>query len=98
DGHVTGVQTCALPIYPGKRFDGRFHFRAPAEMLAVCKEHPGWLRHTFEIAERCSFEFPFGKPQFPAFRPPDGSLPSQFLRRLVRSEERRVGKGVRARL
>ena len=41
------------------------------------------LRHTLEIAERCNFELPFGKPQFPAFMPPDGSPPSEFLRQLV---------------
>jgi DNA polymerase-3 subunit alpha len=52
-------------------------------MAAGCQEHPDWLRHTFEIAERCNFAFPFGKPQFPAFTPPDGSLPSDYLRQLV---------------
>src|SRR6266568_604211 len=69
--------------HPEKRSEGRFHFRAPAEMAAACREHPDWLRHTHEIAERCHFDLPFGKPQFPAFRPPEGSQPSEFLRRLV---------------
>jgi DNA polymerase-3 subunit alpha len=36
-----------------------------------------------EIAERCQFEFPFGKPQFPDFHPPDGSTAREFLHRLV---------------
>ena len=69
---------------------GRLHFRAPAEMAEGCKEHPGWIRHTLEIAERCHFEFPFGQPQFPSFTPPDGSSAREFLRKLV-------GQGLRQR-
>jgi len=69
--------------HPEKRLGGRLHFRAPSEMAAGCREHPDWMRHTLEIAERCNFEFPFGKPQFPAFTAPDGSSPSEFLRQLV---------------
>jgi DNA polymerase-3 subunit alpha len=52
-------------------------------MAEGCKEHPDWLRHTLEIAERCNFQLPFGKPQFPAFTPPDGSSAKEFLHRLV---------------
>jgi DNA-directed DNA polymerase III PolC len=66
-----------------KRMGGRFHFRTTAEMGAGCKEHPEWLYHTLEIAERCNFEFPFGKPQFPVFTAPDGLSAKEFLYRLV---------------
>ncbi len=66
-----------------KRSGGHLHFRAPGEMAEDCREHPDWLRHTLEIAERCDFELPFGKPQFPAFAPPDGSSAREFLRRQV---------------
>jgi DNA polymerase III alpha subunit len=52
-------------------------------MAAGCAQHPEWLRATREIAERCEFVFPFGKPQFPAFKVPDGSS-KEFLRHLVR--------------
>ncbi len=69
--------------HPDKRKDERLHFRTPAEMAAACKEHPDWLAHSLEIADRCQFEMPFGKPQFPAFVPPDGSTPHEFLRQLV---------------
>src|SRR4029079_13841986 len=41
------------------------------------------LLRTLEIAERCVFDFPFGKPQFPAFASPDGSTPREFLQQLV---------------
>jgi DNA-directed DNA polymerase III PolC len=82
---VQSIRTLTLlrQEHPDKRRGGRLHFRTPAEMAAGCQEHPDWLRHTFEIAERCNFAFPFGKPQFPAFTPPDGSPPSDYLRRLV---------------
>ena len=50
---------------------------------AACQDHPEWLAHSLEIADRCQFEMPFGKPQFPAFAPPDGSTPRAFLHRLV---------------
>ncbi|MBI2949779.1 MAG: DNA polymerase III subunit alpha, partial [Verrucomicrobia bacterium] len=92
---VQSIRTLTLlrEKHPEKRLGGRLHFRAPREMTAACNEHPGWLQHTLEIAERCHFEFPFGKPQFPAFTPPDGSSPSEFLRRLVhRGLEERYGQ------
>jgi DNA-directed DNA polymerase III PolC len=66
-----------------KRMDGRFHFRTPTEMAEACQEHPEWLRNSLAISDRCNFEIPFGKPQFPAFEPPDGSTPRTFLHRLV---------------
>ncbi len=75
--------------HPEKRAGGRFHFRSPAELAGSCRDHPDWLRHTREIAERCEFALPFGKPQFPAFVPPDGSTASEFLRRLVEAGARR---------
>ena len=82
---VQSIRTRSLlrQEHPGKQRGGRWHFRAPAEMAEACKEHPDWLRHTREIAERCNFALPFGPPQFPAFPPPDGSPPGDFLRRLV---------------
>ncbi len=82
---VQSIRTLTLlrESHAEKRTGGRLHFRTPAEMADGCKEHPDWLRHTFEIAERCNFELPFGKPQFPAFTPPDGSSAREFLHRLV---------------
>jgi DNA-directed DNA polymerase III PolC len=82
---VQSIRTLTLlrERHPEKRSGGRLHFRAPARMAAVCREHPEWLRHTLEIAERCDFQFPFGRPQFPDFHPPDGSTARAFLRRLV---------------
>ncbi len=69
--------------HPEKRMDGRFHFRTPREMAQACQEHPEWLANSLALADRCNFEIPFGKPQFPAFEPPDGSPPRAFLHQLV---------------
>ena len=77
------TRTLLRQAHPEKRLDGRQHFRAPAEMAAACQDHPEWLAHSRELAERCHFDLPFGKPQFPAFVPPDGSAPHEFLHRLV---------------
>ena len=82
---VQSIRTLTLlrQAHPDKRSTGKLHFRTPAEMQAGCREHPDWLMHTREIAERCQFELPFGKPQFPAYHTPDDSTSSAFLRRLV---------------
>jgi len=82
---VQSIRTLTLlrQEHAEKRTGGRYHFRTPGEMVAACKERPEWIAHSLEIAERCNFEMPFGKPQFPAFVPPDGSTPSEFLHKLV---------------
>jgi len=82
---VQSIRTLTLlrQEHPAKRLDGRLHFRAPQEMVTACKEHPDWLAHSIEIADRCNFDLPFGKPQFPAFVPPDNSTPREFLHNLV---------------
>ncbi|MEN9676130.1 MAG: hypothetical protein RIS76_2026 [Verrucomicrobiota bacterium] len=82
---VQSIRTLSLlrEEHPEKRTGGRLHFRPPAEMAITCAEHPDWLAHTHEIADRCQFEFPFGKPQFPDFETPDGSSPTAYLRKLV---------------
>ncbi len=88
---VQSIRTLTLlrEQHPEKRNTGRLHFRPPVELAAACKERPEWLRHTLEIAERCNFEFPFGKPQFPDYQPPDGSTAREYLRRLVMDGLRR---------
>jgi DNA-directed DNA polymerase III PolC len=88
---VQSIRTLTLlrQTHPDKRTDGRYHFRTPAEMATACQEHADWLAHSQEIADRCNFDMPFGKPQFPAFMPPDGSTPHEFLHKLVMDGLRR---------
>lgn len=82
---VQSIRTLTLlrEAHVEKRLGGRHHFRTPDEMRAGCAENPEWLEHGREIARRCRFELPFGKPQFPAFVTPDGTTSREFLRRLV---------------
>ena len=82
---VQSIRTLTLlhQAHPDKIQRGQLHFRSPEEMETLFGGQPGLLARTREIAERCSFEFPFGQPQFPAFTTPDGSAPRAFLRRLV---------------
>ena len=89
---VQSIRTLTLlrEAHPEKQSAGRLHFRTPAEMAAGCRDHPAWLHHTLEIAERCQFELPLGPPQFPAFKTPDGSTGKEFLKQLV-------GRGLRKR-
>jgi len=94
---VQSIRTLTLlrQTHPEKRLGGEFHFRSPAEIRSLSGNELHLLERTFEIAQRCAgFEFPFGQPQFPAFAPPDGSTPRQFLRQLVeRGLRRRYGHG-----
>jgi DNA-directed DNA polymerase III PolC len=88
---VQSIRTLTLlrQEHPAKRLDGRLHFRTTREMAEACKERPDWVANSLEIAERCNFQIPFGKPQFPAFLPPDGSTPREFLHNLVMAGARR---------
>src|SRR5262249_42768986 len=88
---VQSIRTLTLlrQQHPQKRLDGQYQFRTTAEMQRLFAAHPELLAHSLEIAGRCSFEFSFGKPQFPGYTPPDGSTPAAFLRRLVMEGLRR---------
>ena len=86
------TRTLLRQTHPEKRKNGKLHFRTPAEMISGCQENPKWLENSLEIAARCHFEMPFGKPQFPAFVPPDNSTPREFLHKLVvDGSQRRYG-------
>jgi len=82
---VQSIRTLTLlrQAHPEKRLDGEYHFRPSAEMQRLFAAHPELLAHSREIADRCSFAFSLGKPQFPGYAPADGSTPADFLRRLV---------------
>lgn len=67
----------------GEKRGGDLSFREPGSWPWWVNRRVGLLERTREIAEACEFEFPFGPPQFPEFRPPDGTSARGFLRRLV---------------
>ncbi|MDB6069003.1 MAG: polymerase, partial [Verrucomicrobiales bacterium] len=77
-----------------KRLKGAYHFRTPAELARLAGGEGALLEHTRELAERCSFRFPFGAPQFPVWEPPTGFTGREFLRKLVMEGlRRRYGAG-----
>ncbi len=85
---VQSIRTLTLlrQVHPEKRLDGEYHFRSSIEMqklFAASRRGGELLAHSVELADRCSFEFSLGKPQFPGYTPPDGSTPAAFLHRLV---------------
>jgi error-prone DNA polymerase len=77
------TRTLLQEAHPAKILDGDFHLRSAAEMTTLFEDYPQVLRNTFELAERCTFELQMGAPQFPAFKPEDGSTPHAFLGKLV---------------
>jgi DNA polymerase-3 subunit alpha len=91
---VQSIRTLTLvnQAHPLKRAGGKYHFRTAAELP------PAGLPPTLELAERCNFDFPFGKPQFPAYHPPDGSTSRAFLLRMALDGLRRryQGKAVKS--
>ena len=66
------------------RFEGQeFYLKSEAEMAALLPEHPEALATTVEIAEKCKFDFIFGKYQLPEFKLPEGETSSaDYLRKL----------------
>src|SRR5439155_14518285 len=82
DGHVTGVQTCALPI----------SFRVAA-VSASTGVRPA---ATSRLSSSCS-EKPGMSSWFAASEPAATSPPARLNSRTNRSEERRVGKECRSR-
>ena len=60
-----------------------FFYKSTEEMSLLFPTHPESVENTVKIAERCNFDFTFGKYVLPAFRTEDGSEPGDYLRRLT---------------
>jgi DNA polymerase-3 subunit alpha len=87
------AQDVALCIGTGKtvadedRFRMRtreLYFKTTEEMVALFAGMPEAVRSTREIADRCSFELPFGRRCLPAFPAPAGETSEGIFRRLCR--------------
>ncbi len=59
-----------------------FYMKSGEEMLALFPNDPEAIENTAKIAEMCSFEFDFSKIYLPAFYPPDGLTPKEYLYKL----------------
>ena len=60
-----------------------FFYKSTDEMRALFGSYEGALENTVKIAERCNFEFSFGKTLLPAFHPEGGVTADEALRGLA---------------
>ena len=61
--------------------DDSYYVKSAAEMAAVFPEHPGALRNTLAIAERCNLELSQRRTKLPQYPTPDGLSSAQYLRK-----------------
>ena len=95
---VQSIRTLTLlrQAHPEKRQGGDYHLRSADELRGCFQDHPEAVDHTRILAERCAdFSFPFGPPQFPAYKAQSGELARDYLRRLVFEGARRRYPGPR---
>lgn len=58
-----------------------YYFRSTEEMKALFSSFPGAIENTIRIAEKCNFDFEFGKLYLPYFVPEDGLSHKEKLKR-----------------
>ncbi len=84
-------------ITEGKPFGfetNEYYFRGTAEMQTLFSAFPGAVENTVKIAEKCNFDFEFGKLYLPNFTSEDGMTHAENLRRdTYRGLERRIADG-----
>jgi len=64
------------------RYSSELYFKSGEEMAALFGEVPEALANTVRIAERCLLKMEFGQSKYPAFQPPAGKTPEEYLREL----------------
>ncbi len=88
DAEVHDVLLC---IQTGKRLSDvsrmrfatdQFYFKSPEEMKADFADFPAAVKQTIAIADQCNLALDFETQHMPAFRPPGGESPDEYLRRL----------------
>ncbi len=60
-----------------------FYYKSTSEMKSLFSDFPNAVENTENIADRCNFDFTFGKYYLPAFETPDKSKPSDYLRAIA---------------
>ena len=66
-----------------------FYFKSEDEMRALFPNYSEAADNTVKIAEKCNFEFEFGKTKLPAFTTPDGSDNKDYFVRMCRDGMKR---------
>ncbi len=84
------VQTKSTLAEPKLSFDtNEFYLKSPAEMAESFARWPEAVPTTLEIADRCEVEIKLGELLLPQFETPDGSEPTEMLRRIATEGLRR---------
>ncbi len=60
-----------------------FYFKTYEEMKEAFPDDEEALANTLEIADKCNFEFVYGKYMFPHYYPENGDEPIVFIRKLI---------------
>jgi DNA polymerase-3 subunit alpha len=60
------------------------YLKSASEMVALFSGHPGAVRATLEIAERCQLTLKLGEPMLPTFRVPEGFDAEGYFRHVAR--------------
>ncbi len=60
------------------------YLKSPDEMCMLFADHPGALRSTIEIAEKCKLSLKLGEPMLPSFRVPEGYDTVGYFRHVAR--------------
>ena len=86
------TQDVLMCVQTGKNIDtpnrmkmpcDEFYLKNYDEMLTAFPGDEEALLNTLEIAEKCNFNFEFGKYKFPHYVPEDGSTPVEYIRKLI---------------
>ena len=82
EGHKIGFET------------EEYYYKSTEEMQRLFSAYPDAIENSVKIAEKCNFDFTFGKYYLPAFDTPDGSDPRDHLRALAeKGLQSRLNKG-----
>ncbi len=60
-----------------------FYMKSGDEMADIFSDIPEAIENTLKIAEKCNYDFEFGKLKLPTYTPEDGSSPRDFLKKLT---------------
>ncbi len=60
-----------------------YYYKGTEEMEELFKGYKNSVQNTKVIADKCSFDFEFGKTKLPRFIPPDGMTPKDYLEKLA---------------
>ncbi|MBQ6702540.1 MAG: DNA polymerase III subunit alpha [Clostridia bacterium] len=71
-----------------------FYYKSTEEMEKLFAEYEDAVINTQKIADKCNFDFSFGKTFLPKYVPADGSSPKDFLKKLASDGlTKRINKG-----